>query len=162
MNYEEPIHRIIGGIVHSPAFADKLPQQREFYNLTPPEYWELLHAHASAFRMWKVTYMHTLPSHEAVMDWYRGTGMRPYLQALDDAGRKKFEADHVVARTRRLPFHEVWEEAGVEVDDDSESELAVDHGGEAAAVLVGGELVQVHAFGTDRRGRIRWSPHPRP
>lgn len=40
MNYEEPIHRIIGGIVHSPAFADKLPQQREFYNLTPPEYWE--------------------------------------------------------------------------------------------------------------------------
>ena len=43
MNYEEPIHRIIGGIVHSPAFADKLPQQREFYNLTPPEYWELLH-----------------------------------------------------------------------------------------------------------------------
>lgn len=45
MNYEEPIHRIIGGIVHSPAFADKLPQQREFYNLTPPEYWELLHAH---------------------------------------------------------------------------------------------------------------------
>lgn len=93
MNYEEPIHRIIGGIVHSPAFADKLPQQREFYNLTPPEYWELLHAHASAFRMWKVTYMHTLPSHEAVMDWYRGTGMRPYLQALDDAGRKKFEAE---------------------------------------------------------------------
>lgn len=99
MNYEEPIHRIIGGIVHSPAFADKLPQQREFYNLTPPEYWELLHAHASAFRMWKVTYMHTLPSHEAVMDWYRGTGMRPYLQALDDAGRKKFEAE-VFAQVR--------------------------------------------------------------
>lgn len=99
MNYEEPIHRIIGGIVHSPAFADKLPQQREFYNLTPPEYWELLHAHASAFRMWKVTYMHTLPSHEAIMDWCRGTGMRPYLQALDDAGRKKFEAE-VFAQVR--------------------------------------------------------------
>ena len=42
-----------------------------------------------------------------------------------DAGVRGFEADHVVARTRRLPFHEVWEEAGVEVDDDSESELAV-------------------------------------
>ena len=81
------------------ARLDKLPQQREFYNLTPPEYWELLHAHASAFRMWKVTYMHTLPSHEAVMDWYRGTGMRPYLQALDDAGRKKFEAE-VFAQVR--------------------------------------------------------------
>lgn len=70
MNYEEPIHRIIGGIVHSPEFADKLSQQREFYNLTPPEYWELLHAHTNAFRIWKTTYMHTLPSHEAIMDWF--------------------------------------------------------------------------------------------
>lgn len=42
---------------------------------------------------------HTLPSHEAIMDWYRGTGMRPYLQALDDAGRKKFEAE-VFAQVR--------------------------------------------------------------
>ncbi|MDU2422687.1 MAG: methyltransferase domain-containing protein [Bifidobacterium scardovii] len=99
MNYEEPIHRIIGRLVHSPKYADKLPQQREFYNLTPSEYWELLHAHASAFRIWKITYMHTLPSHEAIMDWYRGTGMRPYLQALDEAGRKEFEAE-VFAQVR--------------------------------------------------------------
>ena len=75
-----------------------------------------------------------------------------------DAGVRGFEADHVVARTRRLPFHEVWEEAGVEVDDDSESELAVDHGGEAAAVLVGGELVQVHAFGAVRLGCLDFVP----
>ena len=33
------------------------------------------------------------------MDWYRGTGMRPYLQALGDAGRKKFEAE-VFAQVR--------------------------------------------------------------
>lgn len=92
MNYEEPIHRIIAELVHSPRYADRLPQQREFYNLTPPDYWELLHAHAARFRMWKTTYMHTLPSHEAIMDWYRGTGLRPYLQAFaDDAERAKFE-----------------------------------------------------------------------
>ncbi|KFI94120.1 ribosomal RNA large subunit methyltransferase J-like protein [Bifidobacterium saguini DSM 23967] len=100
MNYEEPIHRIIAEIVHSPEYVDQLPQQREFYNLTPPEYWELLREHASHFRMWKITYMHTLPSHEAIMDWYRGTGLRPYLQALpDDEARKNFEAK-VFARVR--------------------------------------------------------------
>ncbi|KFI56755.1 ribosomal RNA large subunit methyltransferase J-like protein [Bifidobacterium callitrichos DSM 23973] len=92
MNYEEPIHRIIAELVHSPRYADRLPQQREFFNLTPPDYWELLHAHAVRFRMWKTTYMHTLPSHEAIMDWYRGTGLRPYLQALaDGAERADFE-----------------------------------------------------------------------
>ncbi|WP_241520131.1 methyltransferase domain-containing protein [Bifidobacterium catulorum] len=94
MNYEEPIHRIIAEIVHSPRYADRLPQRREFFNLTPPDYWELLHGSGlvSHFRMWKTTYMHTLPSHEAIMDWYRGTGLRPYLQALaDDAERAEFE-----------------------------------------------------------------------
>lgn len=93
MNYEEPIHRIIAQVVRSPRFADRLSQRREFFNLTPPEYWELLHEHAQQFRMWKTTYMHTLPSHEAIMDWYRGTGMRPYLQALDDTDRAAFEAE---------------------------------------------------------------------
>ena len=92
MNYEEPIHRIIGEIVHSAQYADRLSQQREFFNLTPPEYWELLHRHAANFRMWTTTYMHTLPLHEAIMDWYRGTGLRPYLQALtDNAERAAFE-----------------------------------------------------------------------
>ena len=93
MNYQEPIHRIIAEVVHTPRFAAELPQQREFYNLQPAEYWELLHDHAAHFRMWMTTYMHTLPSHEAIMEWYRGTGMRPYLQALDNAGRDEFERE---------------------------------------------------------------------
>ncbi|KAA8822072.1 methyltransferase domain-containing protein [Bifidobacterium vespertilionis] len=101
MNYEEPIHRIIASVVHGPRFGAMLPQQREFYNLTPPEYWEILRAKASSFRMWKTTYMHTLPSHEAIMEWYRGTGLRPYLQALgdDDTAREEFETE-VLARVR--------------------------------------------------------------
>ncbi|MBT1172020.1 methyltransferase domain-containing protein [Bifidobacterium sp. MA2] len=100
MNYEEPIHRIIADLVHSPAYADKLPQAREFFNLTPPEYWELLHASAASFRMWTTAYLHTLPSHEAIMDWYRGTGLRPYLQALpDDGARAAFETE-VAVRVR--------------------------------------------------------------
>ena len=44
--------------------------------------------------------MHTLPSHEAIMDWYRGTGLRPYLQALAaDGDRRAFESE-VFARVR--------------------------------------------------------------
>lgn len=101
MNYEEPIHRIIAEIVHSPDYADRLPQSREFYNLTPPEYWELLHANAESFRIWKVTYMHTLPSHEAIMDWYRGTGLRPYLQALANDGERASFEQAVFERVRK-------------------------------------------------------------
>ncbi|NEG96617.1 methyltransferase domain-containing protein [Bifidobacterium sp. SMB2] len=102
MNYEEPIHRIIADVVHSPRYADRLAQGREFFNLTPPEYWELLHGGelVADFRIWKVVYMHNLPSHEAIMDWYRGTGLRPYLQTLPgDAERKAFE-NEIFGRVR--------------------------------------------------------------
>ncbi|PJM74551.1 methyltransferase domain-containing protein [Bifidobacterium simiarum] len=102
MNYEEPIHRIIAQVVQSPRYADRLPQQREFYNLTPPEYWELLHVSdlVADFRIWKTTYLHNLPSHEAIMDWYRGTGLRPYLQALPDDGERAEFENEVFHRVR--------------------------------------------------------------
>ncbi|OXN00877.1 methyltransferase domain-containing protein [Bifidobacterium vansinderenii] len=102
MNYEEPIHRIIADVVHSPKYADRLPQQREFFNLTPPEYWELLHGSelTETFRIWKITYMHNLPSHAAIMDWYRGTGLRPYLQALADDGERAAFENEVFRRVR--------------------------------------------------------------
>lgn len=93
MNYQEPIHRIIGEVARSPQFVAALGgDARIFYNLTPPEYWELLHGQTGEFRIWSTTYMHTLPSHQAIMDWYRGTGMRPYLQALDENRRREFES----------------------------------------------------------------------
>ncbi|REH21491.1 hypothetical protein BX268_3323 [Streptomyces sp. 2221.1] len=34
--------------------------------------------------MWETTYVHLLPGDDAVLDWVRGTGLRPVLDALDD------------------------------------------------------------------------------
>ena len=35
-----------------------------------------------------------MPSHEAILEWYRATGLRPYLDALpDDAQRQEFERE---------------------------------------------------------------------
>ncbi|WP_169275130.1 methyltransferase domain-containing protein [Bifidobacterium moraviense] len=100
MNYDEPIHRIIASVVHGPRFGAILPQQREFYNLEPDEYWELLRKHSSGFRMWMTTYLHTLPSHEAIMEWYRGTGLRPYLQALEGMDAQAEFEEEIFSRLR--------------------------------------------------------------
>lgn len=48
---------------------------------------------ASDFTMWQTTYFHKMKSHEDIMEWYRGTGMRPYLAALSDSDQKEFERD---------------------------------------------------------------------
>ena len=44
--------------------------------------------------LWETTYHHVLDSHQDLIEWYKGTGMRPFLEKLpDDAARSRFEAD---------------------------------------------------------------------
>lgn len=51
------------------------------------EYFDLLSENSSDFEIWQTTYCHRMPSHNSIMEWYKGTGLRPYLNALkgDDA-----------------------------------------------------------------------------
>ena len=52
------------------------------YHLTPATYYDLLSESAAEFHMWQTTYFHHMPSHAAILEWYRGTGLRPYLEVL--------------------------------------------------------------------------------
>ena len=92
MNYEEPIHQIISRTVASQEWSSKLSSSRIFYNLTPAEYFDLLSEITEDFSLWSTTYYHMMPSHEAIMEWYRATGLRPYLDALKtETERNAFE-----------------------------------------------------------------------
>lgn len=91
MNYDEPIHQIIGRLAASDRWREKLGTPRVFHNLPQGEYFDLLAEHASDFTMWQTTYFHRMASHDAIMEWYSGTGLRPYLNALaDEADRARF------------------------------------------------------------------------
>jgi len=42
----------------------------------------------------KTTYIHVLDNHRALIEWYKSTGMRLYLNALpNDSARTQFEED---------------------------------------------------------------------
>jgi trans-aconitate 2-methyltransferase len=44
--------------------------------------------------LWETSYLHPLPSHQAIIAWIETTGMKPYLDALpDDAVRAAFKAE---------------------------------------------------------------------
>lgn len=92
MNQEEPIHRIIQELVTSDAWRDAFAQPRIFHTLAPGDYVDLLAEIAADFSVWQTTYFHRLRSHQDILEWYRGTGLRPYLDALPDARRPDFEA----------------------------------------------------------------------
>jgi trans-aconitate 2-methyltransferase len=44
--------------------------------------------------LWETTYYHQMASHEALIQWYEGTGMRPFLERLpDEAARAAFKGE---------------------------------------------------------------------
>ena len=93
MNYREPIHRIIAETVESEKWARKFSYRRIFYNLTPEEYHDLLSEISSDFTLWETVYCHRMPSHESIMEWYKGTGLKPYLSQLEGEDATEFEKE---------------------------------------------------------------------
>ncbi len=59
---------------------------------TPAFYYDALRPITSRVDVWETTYYHVLDGPEGVVQWFRGTGLRPFLQALaSDEERARFE-----------------------------------------------------------------------
>jgi trans-aconitate 2-methyltransferase len=61
--------------------------------LTQSEYFDLLSEISSEFSIWETIYCHNLKSHKDIIEWYRGTGLRPYLDVLPIEKKAAFEKD---------------------------------------------------------------------
>jgi trans-aconitate 2-methyltransferase len=45
--------------------------------------------------LWETEYLHVMDGPAAIVEWYKGTGLRPFLDALpSDADRTNFLADY--------------------------------------------------------------------
>jgi trans-aconitate 2-methyltransferase len=59
-------------------------------------YYDALAPHAARLDLWESEYLHILPNPEAIVEWYRGTGMRPYLQAIgEELERERFASEYL-------------------------------------------------------------------
>ncbi|EPR36299.1 trans-aconitate 2-methyltransferase [Desulfovibrio sp. X2] len=88
-----PIHRIIRELTTGPKWGPELSGLRLFHTLPTGDYYDILAAMSDELSLWDTTYHHVLDSHAAILQWYRGTGLRPYLAALDEARAREFEQD---------------------------------------------------------------------
>ena len=71
----------------------ELKDIQNFHNLDANEYYNLLSEHFSKVTIWKTDYYHTVDSKIEVVEWYKGSGLRPYLSALDDNKKQDFIND---------------------------------------------------------------------
>jgi trans-aconitate 2-methyltransferase len=103
-NLEEPVLRLIREIAADGSWAAKLATAGEARTrlLGADGYYRLLRAHAASVDVWRTTYHHVLPGGaSAVVEWFKGSGLRPYLDPLDAAEAFAFVArlEQAVAET---------------------------------------------------------------
>ena len=90
---KHPMHRLLNEVTHRAHWADRILSHRPYNELTEEEYFDILSENASDFRMWEIMYFLRMPSCESILEWYRGTSLRPYLAQLSDEDKREFEAE---------------------------------------------------------------------
>lgn len=93
MNGAEPLFRAIRETASNPKWGFSEKKQGTNGTLTPEEYFDILTACSSAFQIWETTYYHNLPDHRALLEWVKGTRLRPYLAQLNSEQGAAFEAE---------------------------------------------------------------------
>jgi trans-aconitate 2-methyltransferase len=83
-NFDAPAHRLARELAASSAWQAHFPAGgvREWCVHEAAFYYDLLAAHAARIDLWETEYLQVMPDANAIIEWYKGTGLRPFLEAL--------------------------------------------------------------------------------
>lgn len=117
-NFDQPGHAIMRELAGSPRWRPLLGGVRLNRQATgPADYLDVLATAGCATDAWETTYLHVLTGDNPVLEWYKGTGLRPVIDALPPDLAGEFLAEYG-ARVREayparpygtvLPFRRVF------------------------------------------------------
>jgi trans-aconitate 2-methyltransferase len=94
-NFDQPTHAILLDLVTSDRWAPLLTEvSLNRQAADPADYLGLLASTGCSVDAWETTYLHVLHGADPVVEWYRGTGLRPVLAALEPGQAEQFLADY--------------------------------------------------------------------
>ena len=104
-NFEMPSHRCMEEAAAAGPWRARIADARRLSPVAGPTvYYDILAPHARTLDIWEIEYLHILEGGNPVVEWTKGTGLRPYLDALaDDAEREAFLADYAARITLAYP-----------------------------------------------------------
>jgi trans-aconitate 2-methyltransferase len=70
---------------------------------TPQGYYDLLRPLARHLDVWHIVYNHVMAGPEAIVEWFKGSALRPFLDALDDTARENFLTDYTARIAKAYP-----------------------------------------------------------
>jgi len=94
-NFDRPSHTILRDLASAPRWKPLLGGATLNRQAGEPGgYLALLAGAGCEVDAWETTYLHVLHGEDAVVDWYRGSGLRPVLAALTPALAEDFLAEY--------------------------------------------------------------------
>jgi trans-aconitate 2-methyltransferase len=96
-NRQEPSHALMRMVAADGPWADRLVPVAKTRGLIGiySDYYGWLKPLSARVEIWQTTYVHPLPGVGAVVDWFRGSGLRPFLNPLDECERELFIARYM-------------------------------------------------------------------
>jgi trans-aconitate 2-methyltransferase len=92
-NFDQPSHVLMREVASTGPWASRLaPLMRPDPVAPPAVYYDLLAPLARTLDIWETEYQHALEGEAPVLEWVRGTALRPLLEPLQPSERGAFEA----------------------------------------------------------------------
>lgn len=91
-NLEEPSHVAMRETAMAGPWADALHTATRARTVLPEPgaYYDMLKPHAGAVDVWHTIYNHPLDGIPAIVEWVKGTGLRPFIDPLEGDERTQF------------------------------------------------------------------------
>ncbi len=104
-NFDSFSHTIMRSLAESNRWASSLTGILRHDDAvgTPEQYAQLLLAAGLRADVWETTYVHVLTGADPVLEWLRGTGLRPIMQALPPASYALFEEEFAAELRQAYP-----------------------------------------------------------
>ncbi len=92
-HFNSPLHREILETAGDPRWKHLMQSAANALTKESPSfYYNLLEPLASRLELWETEYYHIMETPQDMLEWFRGTGLRPFLSALEtEAEKRSFE-----------------------------------------------------------------------
>lgn len=103
-NLGEPAHRMAREVAAQGPWAHRIGSVRHPARHDAAFYYQLLKPHCSVVDVWRTTYFHPLAGGpQAVVEWFKGSALRPYMAPLDEGETAGFLARYLAAVSEAYP-----------------------------------------------------------